>query len=272
MTGYRRWADLSWPEFGALDPQRTVAVLPVAAIEQHGPHLPLSTDARINHGVLQAALDRVPAAMCLLILPELPVGKSDEHAAYPGTLTLGTETLMRVWFEIAQSVHRAGVRKLLILNSHGGQGGVARIVVQDVRVRLHMLAVAANTYALHDPHPALPASELRHGIHGGAIETSMMLHLQPALVRREHLADFAAASLEQESRDAVLRTHGPTTIGWATQDLNPTGACGDARLATTEMGESMLDQAAHRLVGLLQDMTAYPLTALKEGPLGPDRS
>jgi creatinine amidohydrolase len=131
MTGYRRWADLSWPEFGALDPQRTVAVLPVAAIEQHGPHLPLSTDARINHGVLQAALDRVPAAMCLLILPELPVGKSDEHAAYPGTLTLGTETLMRVWFEIAHSVHRAGVRKLLILNSHGGQGGVARIVVQD---------------------------------------------------------------------------------------------------------------------------------------------
>ena len=131
MTGYRRWADLSWPEFGALDPQRTVAVLPVAAIEQHGPHLPLSTDARINQGVLQAALDRVPAAMCLLILPELPVGKSDEHAAYPGTLTLGTETLMRVWFEIAQSVHRAGVRKLLILNSHGGQGSVARIVVQD---------------------------------------------------------------------------------------------------------------------------------------------
>lgn len=272
MTGYRHWADLSWPEFGALDPARTVAVLPVAAIEQHGPHLPLSTDACINQGVLQAALDRLPDTMRLLILPALPVGKSDEHAAFPGTLTLGTETLMRLWFEIAQSVHRAGVRKLLILNSHGGQGGVARIVAQDVRVRLQMLAVAANTYALHDPHPALPVRELRHGIHGGAIETALMLYLQPALVRREHLADFEATSIEQEFRDTVLRTHGPSTIGWATQDLNPNGACGDARLATADIGQTMLDQAAQRLVALLQDMTDYPLSSLKEGPLGPARS
>ena len=267
MSGFRYWANLTWPEFGALDIERTVAVLPVAAIEQHGPHLPLSTDASINRGVLQTALDRLPDSMSILVLPEMPIGKSDEHAAFPGTLTLGTETLMRLWFEIAQSVGRAGVRKLLILNSHGGQGGVARIVVQDVRIRLNMLAVAANTYALSDPPPALPSEELRHGIHAGAIESALMLHLQPDQVRREHFADFAAASMAQESRDAVLRTHGPTTIGWATQDLHPSGACGDARLATTDMGQHILQQAAHRLVELLTDMSAYPLTALQDGPL-----
>lgn len=268
MTGVRRWADMTWPDFSALDAQRTVAVMPVAAIEQHGPHLPLSTDASINQGVLQGAIERLSADdLPVLILPVLPVGKSDEHLAFPGTLTLQTDTLMRLWFEIGQSVHRAGVRKLLILNSHGGQSGVARIVVQDLRVKLGMLAVAANTYSLGATTAPFPAQEARHGIHGGAVETSLMLHLRPETVRSAHMADFKPASVEQESRDTVLRTHAPTTIGWATQDLHPSGACGDATLARAAIGQTLLDDMADRLAQLLRELVDYPLSSLRSGPL-----
>lgn len=131
----RRWEDLTWQDFARLDAERSVAVLPVAAIEQHGPHLPLATDAMINRGILDRALALV-ADTPLLVLPIFPVGRSDEHAAFPGTLTLGAETLSRVWFEIGQSVHRAGLRKLVMVNSHGGQPQVCDIVAQDLRVRL----------------------------------------------------------------------------------------------------------------------------------------
>jgi creatinine amidohydrolase len=263
----RRWEDLTWHDLRGIDAGRTVAVLPVAAIEQHGPHLPLATDAIINRGILERALALVDAATPVLVLPAFPVGRSGEHAAFPGTLTLDAETLARVWFQIARSVHRAGLRKLVIVNSHGGQPQVADIVVQDLREQLDMLAVVANTFVF-EPDGLFPEDERRHGIHAGAGETSMLLHLRPDTVRRDLLDDFQPASLEHERTNRELRFHGPVTIGWATQDLHPSGACGDARQATAEAGRAIVEHVATRLAVLLDEVSRHPLARLRPGPLG----
>ena len=262
----RRWEDLTWQDFDGFSRERTVVLLPVAAIEQHGPHLPLATDAIINSGVLERALALVDPDTPLLILPLLPIGRSDEHAAYPGTITLAADTLARAWFEIGQSVHRAGLRKLVILNSHGGQPQIADIVAQDLRVRLDMLAVVANTYAFGEPEGLFPEHERRHGIHAGANETSILLHLRPDVVRQDQLGNFPPTSIEVERQHRELHFHSGPTIGWATQDLQPSGACGDATLASAEAGKAIVEHIAGRLAVLLDEVSRYPLESLKRGP------
>lgn len=264
----RQWASLAWTEFADLDAARTVVVLPVAAIEQHGPHLPLDVDRTIARGVLAAALERIGADTPVLVLPECPVGKSDEHAAFPGTLSLSTATLVALWTELGESVRRAGLRKLVIVNAHGGQGHVARIVAQDLRVRHGMVAVVANTYGFGEPPGLFPEDEARHGIHGGANETSLVRALDPGAVREAEVADFRPASIDLEARHRELRFHGNGGLGWATQDLHPSGACGDARLGSAEAGRAIVAHAAARLAVLLDEVAAYPLQALRDGPRG----
>src|SRR5215472_9473715 len=177
----RRWVEMTTAEFSAL-PSDTVAVLPVGAIEQHGPHLPVYVDACLNEGVVARAMALIPPELPVTFLPMQAVGKSNEHLAFPGTLSLSAETLIRLWTEIGESVHRAGVRKLVLFNSHGGQPQIMDIVARDLRVRCGMFVVTCGTYALGRPAGLFPESELKHGIHGGSVETSMMMHLRPELV------------------------------------------------------------------------------------------
>ncbi len=264
MPPLRLWQDLTWPDIAALDPARAVAILPVAAIEQHGPHLPLSVDAEINAGLLAAVQSDAPA----FLLPPQVVGYSLEHTAFPGTLSHDPETLRRAWIEIGASVRRAGIRKLLILNSHGGQPQVAAIVARDLRAAHGMMVVSAASFAFGLPDGLFPDDELRHGIHGGAVETSLMLHLRPAAVRKDKVADFhsAAALVERDYKLLHLESDSVQTA-WMTQDLNAQGACGDARLATAEAGEAILAHMAGKLAALLAEISAYPLSNLKDGPL-----
>ena len=263
------WDELTWPDFQALDRERTVAVLPVAATEQHGPHLPLSVDATINRGVLSRALELVPADLPLLILPALPVGYSLEHTAFPGTLSVGADTLRKLWCDIGRSVHRAGLRKLLIFNSHGGQPQIADIAARELRRELGMMVVIAHSYGFGEPAGLFSDDERQHGIHGGANETSQMLHLRPDLVRQDEIADFhsAAANVETTYRELRLESDSSKT-GWQTQDLNPLGVCGDATAASAEAGRALIDHTAGRLATLLTEISAYPLSALKPGPNG----
>ncbi len=265
MTKPRRyWAELATTDFAALDTAQTVAVLPVAAIEQHGPHLPVMVDACIVDGVVARALAVMPDDLPVLVLPTQAVGKSNEHLSYPGTLTLGAETLARVWTEIGESVARAGIRKLVFLNAHGGQPQVMEIVARELRVRLGMMAVAANWYSFGTPEGLFPAEELKHGIHGGAVETSMMLHLRPDLVRRQHLKNFRSLGQDM-ARDYTLL--GPTLatgkLAWQTEDLNPEGACGDATDADAARGAKLVDHAARRFVALLEEVRRFPLDRLR---------
>jgi creatinine amidohydrolase len=247
MTGLPRrcWQDMTTREFAALDAARVIALLPVGAIEQHGPHLPVAVDACINQGIVRRALELLPAAVPVTVLPMQPVGKSDEHLAFPGTLTLSAGTLARVWTELGEAVARAGIKKLLLFNSHGGQPQVMEIVARDLRVRLGMTVVAYSWFAGGQPGGLVPDEEVRHGIHAGAIETSMMLHLRPDLVQMEHAADFVP--LMRELADEGYRRLSPTGPGrlaWQAQDLHPSGACGDATNADAERGRALVDHAA----------------------------
>ena len=214
MKPKRRWQDMTTVEFSKLDAENTIAVLPVAAIEQHGPLLPVFVDACINQGVIARALEITPDDLPVTVLPAMPVGKSNEHLASPGTLTMRAETLTQLWTDLGESVARAGVRKLVLLNSHGGQPQIMDIVARDLRVRLDMFVVTASTYALADPTSMFPETEITHGIHGGAIETSMMLHLRPDLVTMDLAEDFEPISVEMEQSYKLLRPEGGIGFGW----------------------------------------------------------
>jgi creatinine amidohydrolase len=252
----RYWSDLAWTDFPRLDPA-TVVIVPVSAIEQHGPHLPLSVDAALNHGILARALELAPAELPLLVLPPQEVGLSVEHQRFPGTLTLEPETVLALWTDLGASVARAGLRRILFFNSHGGQTQIMNLVCTRLRMRFRMLAVGASWFRLEralDAADMLPESELRHGIHGGAIETAMMLHLDPGAVRQEAIDDFSSRWLGYKSEFPLVSPEGPVAFGWETQDLHPSGAVGNARLANAELGAAIVEDAAEALLRVLWEM------------------
>ena len=262
----RYWRDLAWPDFQGLDPERAVAVLPVAAIEQHGPHLPVGVDAFINDGVVAAAMPLMPDSV--LVLPTSQIGKSNEHLGFPGTLTFRAETLIAMWTEIGECVHRAGLRKFVMLNSHGGQPQIMDIVARDLRVRLSMFAVAGNLSGLNAVRDCFTPLEGRHGIHGRSSETSQMMHLQPLLVRTRLRENFAPSTIGIEQDYRYLRAEGSAVgFGWQAQDLHPSGACGDATDSDAERGRRVVMSKAEGVAALLEEVIRFPLAALAQGPL-----
>lgn len=268
MAIRRYWHELTTKEIGALPKDRAIAVLPVAAIEQHGPHLPVYVDACINEGVVRHVIDRLPDDLPVYFLPMMAVGKSNEHLAFPGTLSLSAETLIRLWTEIGECVHRAGLRKLVLLNSHGGQPQIMEIVARDLRVRHGMFVVATNYWSVGRPAGLFPEAEQRHGIHGGSGETSIMLYLRPDLVKEEERADFVPSSIAMEQAYRYLRPEGAGIgFGWQTQDLHPSGACGNALDADAERGRLIVEHAAEGLVELFREIDRFPLDSLRPGPL-----
>ena len=263
MSGTRYWHELTTVEFDALDKEHVVAVLPVAATEQHGPHLTVHVDACLNRGVIERALALAPQDLSFLVLPAQEIGKSDEHLAFAGTLSLSAETLIRVWTEIGEGVFRAGIRRMVIFNSHGGQPQIADIVARDLRVRLGMFVVTTAWWQLGQPPGLFSDAEMKHGIHGGAVETSMMLHLRPDLVRMEKAQNFVSLSALMENEYRLLTPEGGVGFGWQTQDLNPDGACGDATLADADKGRQLVESAASGLIELLKEVARYPLANIR---------
>ncbi|UMY17458.1 creatininase family protein [Methylobacterium organophilum] len=261
-TSSRWWWDLSTAEFAALDWSDMVAILPIAAVEQHGPHLPVRVDAAINAGIVARAVETMPDDLPALVLPMLPIGKSNEHLNYPGTLTLSHETLARVWYEVGESVFRAGCRRLILLNSHGGQPQVMEIVLRELRVRLGMLAVGCGWSGITPKDDLFSAHERTHGIHGGEIETSVMRHLHPDLVAMEKAEDFVPLSVPLERAGGLLTPEGAVGFGWMAQDLHPSGASGNAAAADAERGEALVERAAAALNRLVREVSAFPLANL----------
>ncbi len=268
MNPKRHWRDMTWQDFRSGDPQEWIAVVPVAAIEQHGPHLPLSVDAVIAEGYLARVQDLLPEALPVTFLPLQAIGKSGEHRDFPGTLTFSYETIIRAWVEIGESVHRAGLRKIVFVNSHGGNSSVLDIVTRELRERLGMFAALTSWHRLGYPDGLFSADEKLHGIHGGEIETSLMLAFAPSLVRMDKLDDFVPVTKSMEREFKYLRAAVPAGFGWMTQDLQESGAIGNAKAATKEKGEAAADHGARAFVALLEDMQRFDLDRLKKGPLG----
>jgi len=267
MLPTKMWAEMRWKDFQAFDMSRAIAVLPVAAIEQHGPHLPVGVDTFINEGYLARAIARAPAALPVLFLPVQTIGKSNEHIDFPGTLTLSAETTIRAWTEIGESVARAGCRKLVFANSHGGNVAAIDIVARDLRVRRNMLVVNSAWSRFGYPDGLFGPKERAHGIHAGDAETSLMLAFRPETVRRDEARDFVSAAIGMERDFTWLRATQPIGMGWMSQDLNDFGAMGDASAATAQKGEACADYGATAFLELLADVDAFDLERLGKGPL-----
>jgi creatinine amidohydrolase len=253
-----RWEDLVSADFGRFDPQNAVAVLPVAAVEQHGPHLPLATDALVCDAILDDALARLDAAAPVLRLPTQRVGHSPEHTGFPGTLSLRAATVIALWTDIGRSVAAAGIRKLLVFNSHGGQAALVDLVAQTLRSEAAMTVARCSYHRLPLPDGWVAERERRFGLHGGQAETSMMLHIAPHLVRPDRLRDFASSAEPWEATHRGLQIEGATGIGWRAEDLNPEGVTGDASSASAELGARLLAHFAARLAALLEDLRCFP--------------
>lgn len=256
-----RWEDLVTIDFARFDRGSVIAVLPVAAVEQHGPHLPLGTDAIVCDAILDNALARLDTGAPVLRLPTQRVGYSPEHTGFPGTLSLRAATALALWTEIGRSVAAAGIRKLLVFNSHGGQGALVDIMAQTLRSEASMTVARCSYYRLPLPEGWIAERELRFGLHGGQVETSLMLHIAPHLVRRDRLRDFASSAEPWEASHHGLQIEGETSIGWRAEDLNPDGATGDATSASAELGARLLDHFATRVAALLEDLRWFPLVS-----------
>ena len=263
-SGY--WKDMATTDFSAIDPLKTVALLPVAAIEQHGPHLPLSTDALINEAIISATLPILPDNSTVLVLPEMTIGSSLEHIDFPGTLTVSAEELLALWKAIGSSVRRSGVRKLVIFNSHGGQSALVDIAALHLRVEMQMLVVRTNYFSFGSPAGLFDKEEVLHGLHGGEVETSLIMHLSPDLVREIALKDVSSLSSTLKSQNEFLHVESPIGFGWMSQDLNSAGVCGNAANADPIRGATYLKYLADCLAKLLTEVIDTPLSIIEKEP------
>ncbi len=265
----RAWTDMTWQEIADAGQaaRRWIAVLPLAAVEQHGPHLPIGVDSFIGEAYLARVLEILPADLPATFLPLQRVGVSPEHVQYAGTLSLSAATAIAAWTEIGEGLVRAGLRKLVLVTSHGGNVAAMELAARDLRARFGMFAVTVGWHRFGYPQGTFSSEEIRHGIHGGDIETSLMLATRPDTVRMNKAAHAAPASLDMADEFKWLNTSRPAGFAWMTQDLHASGAVGDATLATTTKGEAALAHGARAFVELLQEVDRFDLARLKHGPL-----
>jgi creatinine amidohydrolase len=262
----RDWTAIHWPDMACSDPERWIAVLPLAATEQHGPHLPLGTDVMIGEAYLARVRELLPAKIPATFLPQQPVGISTEHVYYPGTLTLPTEAALKSWMALGISVAYAGIKKLVLVTSHGGNSAAMTLVAQDLRAQYGLFVVTTSWSRLSAVEGSFSAEEVRHGIHGGAVETSIMLARYPAFVRQEAIADFRPASIAMEKDYRWLSAQRPAPFAWLAQDLHESGAMGDATKASAAHGEQLLNHGARAFCELLEEVDDFDVNKLAGAP------
>ena len=277
MTEHSRyWSEWTTQDFarsrddGSL--AQTIAILPLGATEQHGPHLSLQVDTALVDGVVAAAVAQLQVEVPALFLPTQPVGYSPEHAAFPGTLTLKAETAMRLWTDISESAVASGIRKLVLFNAHGGHTGMMDVVARDLRSRLGVLVYSVSWFNLpligeggEDVNARFSAHEHRFGIHAGDMETSMMLALAPQQVRMQFAQNFHSTSQDRAQGFPIVGNGKSAKLAWQMQDYNLAGAAGNAAAATAEKGMAVVDAAGRALAALLAEVHRLPADTLKAG-------
>ena len=261
MDRSRQFADLRQPEVARRLSATSVLVQPVGAIEQHGPHLPLSTDLLIAQAAAHAAVDAYGEAHDLWILPTLAYSKSNEHAWAPGTIWLSAQTLLAVLDDLGRSVAATPVRKLAFVNGHGGNSSLLDVACRDLRQRYDL-----QTFLLH---PSIPpdqggtsdAGEHGYGIHGGLFETSVVLHLRPELVAMDMAAPHVPVKLAEYARIGFGRAG---RIGWLASDFGPSGVIGDPTRATADLGASLFAAMVQGLGEALGEVARFSFESIGE--------
>jgi creatinine amidohydrolase len=250
----RNFAYLNWKQVDALPRESTLLVLPTAAIEQHGHHLPLATDTLINNLLLGRALKKLPADLPVYALPTVHYSKSNEHIGFPGTLSLSATTFMAVLRDLGSSLSKANFQKLVLYNTHGGNTALIDVMARDLRAEFGL-----RTFALHGSggisFEGLDPQERAYGFHAGEVETSFLLASVPELVDRSAYTTNYIADISKP--EMLLPENAPATFAWLTRDIAASGVMGDPRPATAEKGERWLEQAAARLAAALEMMARF---------------
>lgn len=264
MSGHS-WRDLSRSDFAGIDRSRAICVLPVGAIEQHGPHLPVSVDSDLVEAVVARALPQVSGDVTAVALPCLTYGKSNEHGAIPGTLSLSAATLLAMLSDIGASLARTGFRRLVLLNGHGGNNAVLDIAARDMKIAYGLSIFTCHWYSFNEASSLTDAHEDTFGIHAGLVETSAMLAIEPARVDMGKAANFPNKA-EDWQRDfgQIGMTGGRAKPAWVIDDLNAQGACGNAVAATPGLGETLLANAARNFAAFLAEVDRFCNAAEKE--------
>ena len=251
----RNFAYLNWKQVDALARESTLLVLPTAAIEQHGPHLPLATDTLINNLLLGQALEKLPKELPVYALPPVHYGKSNEHIGFPGTLSVSASTFMAVLRDLGSSISSAGFKKLVLYNTHGGNTSLIDVMARDLRAEFGL-----RTFALHGSggiaFEGLNPQERAYGFHAGEVETAFLLASVPDLVDRSAYTVNYIADIEKPE---LLRPENASAVfAWLTRDIAASGVLGDPRPATPENGARWIEEAATRLAAALEVMSRYP--------------
>jgi creatinine amidohydrolase len=251
----RNFAYLNWKQVDALPRESTLLVLPTAAIEQHGHHLPLATDTLINNLLLGHALAKLPPELPVYALPPVHYGKSNEHVGFPGTLSVSAATFMAVVRDIGASLAAAKFRKLVLYNTHGGNTALIDVMARDLRAEFQL-----RTFTLHGSggvsYEGLTPQEGKYGLHAGEVETALLLASVPELVdRSSYTSNYIADAAKPEM---LLPENAPATFAWLTRDIAPSGVVGDPRSATPEHGRQWIEQAAKQLAAALEAMLHFP--------------
>lgn len=265
----RFWKDWTSSEFAAADLSSHIAVLPLGATEQHGPHLPLDVDSAIVDGIIQRSLPLLPATLPLLILPPVQVGHSLEHRDFCGTLSLSVGTALGMCRDLGASVAATGIRKLVFLNGHGGNVSLMDLAGRYLRADHGLMVFSVHWTGLGLPDGIIDDDELRFGIHGGRLETSVMLALNADRVRFDKARNFPSLRQRHARNHALLGDGRSARLSWMMQDLNPQGAAGNAAAARADEGNAILDHTAQRWIDLLQDIHRVPIDELAPPPLPP---
>jgi creatinine amidohydrolase len=251
----RNFSSLNWKQVDALPRESTLLVLPTAAIEQHGPHLPLATDTLINNLLLGHALEKLPAEMPVYALPPVCYGKSNEHIGFPGTMAVSASTFMAVLHDLGASIAAAGFKKLVLYNTHGGNTSLIDVMARDLRAEFGL-----RTFALHGSggiqFEGVSKQELTYGFHAGEIETAFLLAATPELVdKNAYTVNYIA---DVDKPEPLRPENAPAVFAWLTRDISPSGVLGDPRPATAENGQRWVDDAATHLAAALDAMFRFP--------------
>jgi creatinine amidohydrolase len=256
----RNFAYLNWKQVDALPRDKTLLVLPTAAIEQHGHHLPLATDTLINNLLLGHAIAKLPAEVSIYALPAVHYGKSNEHLGFAGTLSVSAATFMAVIRDLGASIAHAGFQKLVLYNTHGGNSSLIDVMARDLRAEFGL-----RTFALYGSggiaFEGLNPQERAYGFHAGEVETAYLLAAIPELVDRSAYTTNYIADVAKP--DVLLPENGPATFAWLTRDIAASGVMGDPRPATAENGARWIEQAATQLAAALQAMANYGTSSTK---------
>ena len=254
MTRVRYFPDLTGPQVAQRLTERTILVQPLGAIEQHGPHLPLSTDSVVASAVAEAAVAEVGEELDVWLLPTLEYTKSNEHAWSPGTVWLGATTLLAVLDDLGRCIATTPAKRLVFLNGHGGNSALLNVANRELRLAHGLLTFLAHPGVPPDQGGASPADELGMGVHGGTDETSIMLHLAPHLV---HMSLAERRVPEAIARNTYVRFGGRVSFGWMSNDFFPDGYIGDPTAATPELGKQLFEGAVRGFCEALREISAF---------------